>query len=97
MSRTQWGSGTLYRPKDRRTWWLKWWHAGKVYTRSSESADRRVANRMLREELKALGRGTPTTNAQRKATFSDMQEMLRSDYRRKQNRSWASVRCCTGC
>jgi integrase len=46
---------------------------------------------MLREELKALGRGTPTTNAQRKATFSDMQEMLRSDYRRKQNRSWASV------
>jgi hypothetical protein len=46
---------------------------------------------MLREELKALGLGTPSTNAQRKATFSDMVEMLRSDYRRKQNRSWPSV------
>src|SRR5262249_19398721 len=82
QSDKKYGTGTVFRPTGRTIWRIQYWANGKRHVESSESTDRRVAVRLLRERLKR-----PLDTVARRATFDDLVEMLKADYRRKQNRS----------
>jgi integrase len=90
----KYGTGSVFLPKGRNIWRISYWYEGRAYTESSGSADRRDAVRLLRTRLKEMGRGRPLRAAERRATFENLVELLKADYRRKENRSLdRAMRC----
>ena len=88
MSREKlYGTGSIFRQAGRTNWMIQYWYDGKRFVESARSADEAVARRLLRQRLKDAARGRAVGTVTRRASFDDLVELLRADYRRKQNKS----------
>jgi integrase len=75
-----------------RIWWFKWVSADhRTYFRSSNSADRAVAEQMLREELQRKARGQVAASDPRRCRVDDLLEGLKARYRTEGHRSLGRV------
>jgi integrase len=83
------GEGRIFRPtyRDRKgerrmslRWCIRYRIAGKEYTESTGSRDRRVAVRLLNERLHAIRAGKPTGPHVDRTMFGEFAEMIRTDY-----------------
>lgn len=72
----------------RKTWWFKWIGAdGRTYYRSSHSADRTVAEGLLREELQRKARGLAASPDLSRCLVDDLLESLLARYRTETRKS----------
>src|SRR5215813_1237003 len=76
-------------------WWIAYYHRGKEYRESSESASETAALKLLRERVKDLGRGR-IGPVEEKITFDAMTEDLLNDYRVNAKRSLRSANLSVG-
>src|SRR5215813_6095055 len=87
------GIGRIFKPRWKRKladgritaqespfWWIAYYHRGKEYRESSESANETAALKLLRQRVKDLGRGR-IGPVEEKITFEAMAEDLLNDYR----------------
>ncbi len=83
--RGRYGDGCVYRQQGRSTWWLTWYEPrrapdGTITRRkcyeSSRSEDKKLAQRMLRAKLQALGGRRPTVTDPRKVSYEDLRQNL---------------------
>lgn len=49
------GQGSVYRPRDREIWWVKYFTRGRAFSESSGSRNRKDAEKLLRRRLKEVG------------------------------------------
>jgi integrase len=68
-------------------WWIRYWHRGREYRESSESAREGDAIRLLKHRLKEIGRGRFVGPAEDKVLFTELLDALEVDYRNNGRRS----------
>jgi hypothetical protein len=74
--------------KRRQTWWFKWIGTDRrIYYRSSHSADRAVAEGLLRDELQRKARGLAASPDPSRCVVDDLLESLLVRYRTETRRS----------
>ncbi|MBI4587583.1 MAG: site-specific integrase [Candidatus Rokubacteria bacterium] len=88
--------GSLYRPKykaadrtirESRVWWLKYRADGKIIRESSETDERRMAEKLLKLREGAAEEGRPILPWANRITMRDLAEDLRNDYTANERRS----------
>jgi integrase len=62
-------------------WWVRYKVDGQCYEESSESSDRRKAEKLLDRRAVELGLGQFTAPTVKRATFDDLMRIIRDDYR----------------
>ena len=82
------GTGTVYLPKDRRTWWISYYADGRQQQESAHSHRRRDAAKLLQRRLAAISEGRPTGREGRKLTLAELRELLHEDYIARGRKSW---------
>jgi integrase len=70
-----------------RIWWVRYKVSGRCYEESSESSDRRKAEKLLARREAELGLGRFTAPDVKRTTVEDLAQMLRDDYRVNGRRS----------
>ena len=87
------GDGCVFEKPGTKNWWIAYSFRGHPYQQSSGSPDKKIAEKLLRQRLKQIGKPNFVNPAkEEKWTLADMKERLRLDYARKQNRSFDSVK-----
>jgi integrase len=90
MSRELRGHGNVYLRGS--TWWVQYSHRGKVYRESSESPDRKVALRLLKQRRGETAKGCIIGPTAERVTLGDMREALFTDYALRGNRSLVTAK-----
>jgi integrase len=90
MSRELRGHGNVYLRGS--TWWIQYSHRGQVYRESSESPDRKVALRLLKQRRGETSRGHIIGPMAEKVTLGDMRDALFADYALRGNRSLVTAK-----
>jgi len=78
--RANWGSGSIFRQKGSRFWWISYYRDGKHFRESSKSAKPSVAKGLLRTRLGEITSGTFTTPADRRITVEQLYQGLVDNY-----------------
>lgn len=87
------GSGSIFQKPGTRFWWIAYSFREHSYQESSESTDKKVAAKRLRERLGKVNKPHFVDPAmERRWTLDDMLEQLRLEYERKQNNSFHTVK-----
>jgi len=86
--RHAYGTGTVYRGRDRDVWWIAYWRGGKQYHESSHSTRKSDAVTLLAQRLGAVAEGRPTGREGAKLTLAQLREMLHEDYTARGRKSW---------
>ena len=82
------GSGSIFQKPGTRFWWIAYSFRGHSYQESSESTDKKVALKLLRDRLRKVTKPHFVDPAmERRWTLDDMLEQIRLDSERKQNRT----------
>lgn len=80
------GSGRLVRRGN--VWWIDFGHRGKRYRESSGSTRKKDAQELLRRRMAEIAEhGRPVGRDAERVTLADLWELLRADYKKKNNRS----------
>lgn len=84
------GTGHVYKPKDCRYWYIRYYdpvphrtRTGRLthrVTESSKSTSKEVAEALLRKRLSAIDRGEPSGARPSKVTFGDLVKLIEADY-----------------
>lgn len=73
MSKSTWGSGSIYRQPNGRFWWISYYVRGKRYCESSKSVERQVAARLLKKRIQeAAGGKRPIGAKAERITLADL-------------------------
>jgi hypothetical protein len=72
-------------------WWVQYSFNGRKHRESTSSRNRADAVRLLRSRLEEVGRGRLIGRTLEKTTFSDLAELLLTDYRINRKRSLARI------
>lgn len=91
------GTGRVFQRPGSAHWWIAYYHRGKEIRESSESLDRRAAERLLKRRLAELGADRMGLKAfvapsQERVTVGQLLDALAADYARRKVRSLAQVR-----
>jgi integrase len=87
------GDGHVYQRG--RIWWIVYSFRGKQYAESSKSADKRTAQKLLRQRLRQINKPRFVNPArEEKFTIGDLKQQLVDSYQRKQNRSTETMLAC---
>jgi len=78
--------GCIYRVKNSANWYIKYYSHGKYHVEATGSADKKVAEKVLKDRLakKTLGRLIPGSS---RVTFEDMEQYILDDYKTDGKRS----------
>jgi integrase len=80
MTRTR-GSGSLFRQKTSRVWWVKYYNNGRAYRESTHTADRKKAQQFLSKRLAEIASGTFSGFEIERITITELADGLLRDYR----------------
>ena len=69
------------------TWWMRYYHAGKLVEESTGTSDEQLARRLLRQRAKRADTPLHVDPATRKVTFADLLDLVRGDAARRGNRT----------
>jgi integrase len=80
------GDGCIYRVRNSVNWYIKYFSNGKYHVEATGSADKKVAEKVLKDRLakKTLGRLVPGSS---RVTFEDMEQYILDDYKINGKRS----------
>ena len=83
------GMGSVYQRNE--IWWVRYYFQGKLYRESSKSPKQRKAIKLLQRRQGEIAQGQFAGPEAEKVTFEDLVELMRADYKQKQNRTWDRV------
>jgi integrase len=86
------GEGSIFQRG--RIWWVAYSFRGKPFRESAHTEDEKAARKLLKQRLKQVERPGFVGPKEEKWTLADMKARISSDYRRKENRSFATVGHC---
>jgi integrase len=69
------------------TWWVRYYHAGRLVEESSKTGDETQARKLLRKKLKDADTERHEPPQARKVSVDDLADLIRADYVRRGNRS----------
>jgi integrase len=75
------GTGCVYRRPDSQVWWLKYSRYGKAYRESSQTTDKRKAEKKLRTRLAEIATGTFAGPQAERVRVQELAEDMIRDYR----------------
>jgi hypothetical protein len=87
MARRPKGTGSIYQRPDSTVYWLKYSRHGKPYRESSQTTDRRKAERMLKVRLSEITTGTFIGPQAEKIKVSELAEDFLREYRINERKS----------
>jgi len=79
--------GCVYRRKNSKNWWVKYFRNGKPYSESSNSAIKAVAERLLKRREGEIAQGKPPGVVFDRITFKELTEDFLTDYRINEKKS----------
>jgi len=85
------GTGCLYQRPDSPVWWLKYSRYGRAYRESSQTTDKRKAEKMLRNRLAEIRTGTFAGPQAERVRVQELAEDLIRDYRINARKSLEDV------
>jgi integrase len=87
------GDGCIYQVKNSANWYIKYFSRGKYHVEATGSADKKIAEKMLKDRLakKTLGRLVPGSS---RVTFEDMEQYILDDYKTNGKRSLDRLKLC---
>jgi integrase len=89
---TKRGFGGIY--KRGSIYWIRYWHRGTEYRESSDSDSEAQARKLLKQRIQEMGRpGRFIGPSQDRVTFTDLAEMVRTDYAINRFRSAEHLTC----
>ena len=85
------GEGCIYQVKTSRNWYIKYYLNGKYHVEATGSADKKIAEKLLKDRLakKTLGRLVPGAA---RVTFEDMEQYILDDYKTNGKKSLDRVK-----
>src|SRR5271155_5227095 len=81
MSRRPKGTGSVYQRPDSPVWWLKYSRHGRAYRESSQTTDKRKAEKMLRNRLAEIATGAFAGPQAERVRVQELAEDMIRDYR----------------
>ena len=90
MARTR-GSGSLFRQKTSRVWWVKYYHSGHSFRESTGTTDRAKAKRFLGKRLAEIATGTFNGLEVERVTITELADGFLRDYKVNGRRSLDDV------
>jgi integrase len=86
------GDGCVFQKPGTRNWWIAYSFRGHPYQESSESTNKKVAQKLLKKRLEEVKKPHFVDPAkEQRLILGDMLEVIRLEYERKQNRTFNSV------
>src|SRR5215813_11569745 len=70
-----------------KTWWCRYYHAGKLVEESTGTGDEAQAKKFLKAKLKASNTPLFVEQSARRLTFDDLVDLVRREATRKGNRT----------
>jgi integrase len=80
MPRYKRGSGSIYKKKGNRMWWLSYYTEGRHICESSGSHDRSKARERLQQRIGQIAEGTFIANRPDRVTYDEMSKDFLNDY-----------------
>lgn len=90
MARTR-GSGSLFRQKTSRVWWVKYYRSGRYFRESTGTPDRAKAKKFLSKRLAEIATGTFNGLEVERITITELADGFLRDYKVNGRRSLADV------
>jgi integrase len=90
MTRTR-GSGSLFRQKTSRVWWVKYYRSGRYFRESTGTTDRAKAKKFLSKRLAEIATGTFNGLEVERVTIAELADGFLRDYKVNGRRSLADV------
>ena len=90
MARTR-GSGSLFRQKTSRVWWVKYYRSGRYFRESTHTTDRAKAKKFLSKRLAEIATGTFNGLEVERVTIAELADGFLRDYKVNGRRSLDDV------
>jgi hypothetical protein len=90
MARTR-GSGSLFRQKTSRVWWVKYYRSGRYFRESTGTTDRAKAKKFLSKRLAEIATGTFNGLDVERVTIAELADGFLRDYKVNGRRSLNDV------
>ncbi len=90
MARTR-GSGSIFKQRGSRIWWVKYYRSGQPYRESTRTTDRGKAKRFLSKRLAEIATGTFNGLEVERVTITELADGFLRDYKVNGRRSLADV------
>ena len=81
------GTGSLYKPRNSRFWWMKYYRNGKPFRESTGTADRRKAEKILSLRVGQVATGTFVEPKAEKTTYQELAADLLNYYKANKRKS----------